>query len=113
MEQLLLVIADVKVDLGVGPAELEGGQVIGQRGLLLRIKAAQVDLLSLLPDVRLPPLRPVHILRLSKIQFESTHAETDLMRLPAGTWQALGSGALGFCLMQCDMHGLASSRRLA
>ena len=60
VQQLLLVVADIKVDVGVWSAEFECGQIIGQGSLLLGIKPAQINLLALLPDVSLPPLCPVH-----------------------------------------------------
>ncbi len=59
VQELLLVVADVEVDLSVWPTKFEGSQVIGQSSLLLGIKATKVDLLALLPDMSLPPLRPV------------------------------------------------------
>ena len=58
LKHLLLIGALVIVGLCIQSPELEGCQVIGQCGLLLSIKAAQVDLLALLPDVRLKAPRP-------------------------------------------------------
>ena len=54
LRELLRVVADVEVGGGLLAAKLEGGQVVRERGLVLLVEAAQVDLLARLgSDIQL------------------------------------------------------------